>query len=113
GQLGVAVVDVTSRERLGQSATGLTSRLLRIRDTEQRRVARELHDSVNQNHAALKKNLGLLSRPRCKPADRESLLARAVDLREQCISKTRTISHLLHPPLLDEKGFASAARWYV
>ena len=112
-QLGVVVVEVTNRKRLEQSAPSLSSRLLRIRDTEQRRVARELHDSVNQNHAALKMNLGLLSRPRCKPADRESLLAQSVDLLEQCISKTRTISHLLHPPLLDEKGFASAARWYV
>jgi len=121
-QLGVVIVEVTNRKRLEQSAPSLSSRLLRIRDTEQRRVARELHDSVNQYHAALKMNLGLLSRPRCKPADRQSLLAQSVDLLEQCISETRTISHLLHPPFAGREricvsrsvvreGFQSAQRY--
>jgi signal transduction histidine kinase len=54
-------------------------------------------------------NLDMLSRTHPK----EELLTSAIELLDQSISETRTISHLLHPPLLDEVGFASAASWYV
>jgi signal transduction histidine kinase len=42
-----------------------------------------------------------------------ALLAECSDILEKSITETRTLSHLLHPPLLDEAGFASAASWFV
>jgi signal transduction histidine kinase len=87
----------------------LTSRLLQMQDEERRKFSRELHDSLGQYLAGAKMNLDMLSRTNPK----EELLTSAIELLDQSISETRTISHLLHPPLLDEVGFASAANWYV
>jgi signal transduction histidine kinase len=92
-----------------QSLRSLAARLLQLQDEERRRFSRELHDSLGQYLAAVKMNLDMFSNS--QPADR--LLTEAMHLLEQSITETRTISHLLHPPLLDEAGFASAARWYV
>ena len=87
----------------------LTGRLLQLQDEERRKFSRELHDSLGQYLAGVKMNLEMFSRT--QPTD--SLLSEAIQMLDQSISETRTISHLLHPPLLDEAGFASAARWYV
>jgi signal transduction histidine kinase len=87
----------------------LSSRLLRVQDEERRRIARELHDSLGQYLTATKINLDLLAQ-----SDHLSeRLKEAQDLLERAISDTRTLSHLLHPPLLDEAGLASAATWYI
>lgn len=88
----------------------LSARLLRVQDEERRRIARELHDSLGQYLTAAKINLDVLSRNRHDGTD---YLHEAQQLIDRAISDTRTLSHLLHPPLLDEAGFASAARWYV
>ncbi|MGA9073374.1 MAG: sensor histidine kinase, partial [Candidatus Sulfotelmatobacter sp.] len=87
----------------------LTSRLLQMQDEERRKFSRELHDSLGQYLAGVKMNLDMFSG--AKPTD--ELLANAIQLLDQSIAETRTISHLLHPPLLDEVGFASAAKWYL
>ena len=89
----------------------LSARILELQDVERRRIARELHDSVGQYLAGLKLNLGRLQRRDTGTA--QPLLAEAVDLTDRAIVEVRTISHLLHPPLLDELGFYSAARWYA
>jgi signal transduction histidine kinase len=90
----------------------LSSRLLRAQDEERRRIARELHDSVGQYLTALKINVDILARSSLG-ARIDQVLAESSGLLDQALTETRTISHLLHPPLLDESGFASAARWYV
>jgi PAS domain S-box-containing protein len=105
-KLGVVIVEVTNRKRLEQSVP-YSSRKLRIADEEQSRVARQLHDSFNQYHAALRMNLGLLRRA-CRPDEGKALLAQSVGLLEQCISETQMISYLLHPHSLDEKGVGPA-----
>jgi signal transduction histidine kinase len=87
----------------------LTARLLQLQDEERRKFSRELHDSLGQYLAGVKMNLDMFCNS--QPSDR--LLTEAIYLLDQSIAETRTISHLLHPPLLDEAGFASAARWYV
>ena len=87
----------------------LSARLLRVQDEERRRIARELHDSLGQYLTAAKINLDVLSRV----TGDSNHLRDAQQLIERAISDTRTLSHLLHPPLLDEAGFISAARWYV
>jgi signal transduction histidine kinase len=92
-----------------KSLRRLTGRLLQLQDEERRRFSRELHDSLGQYLAGVKMNLDMFSSS--KPADR--LLSEAIQLLDQSIAETRTISHLLHPPLLDEAGFSSAAKWYL
>jgi signal transduction histidine kinase len=85
----------------------LSASLLRSQDEERRRIARELHDSLGQYLAALSLELHRLDE------GGYSQLTTALKTLETCISETRTISHLLHPPLLDEVGLTSAVQWYV
>jgi signal transduction histidine kinase len=92
-----------------KSLRSLTGRLLQLQDEERRRFSRELHDSLGQYLAGVKMNLDMFSNS--QPGDRR--LSEAIQLLDQSIAETRTISHLLHPPLLDEAGFSSAAKWYL
>jgi signal transduction histidine kinase len=88
----------------------LSVKLLRVQDEERRRIARELHDSLGQDLTAAKITLDMLA----QESRLDSKHLRDVrTLVDQCICDTRTLSHLLHPPLLDEAGFLSAAKWYV
>jgi signal transduction histidine kinase len=87
----------------------LSSRLLNLQDTERRRIARELHDSLGQYLVALKLNVEILQR---SPA-RLELWSQSEELMDRCIAEVRTLSYLLHPPTMDAVGIASAARWYV
>jgi len=89
----------------------LSNRLMHLQDEERRRIARELHDSVGQYLTAIAINLDLLARPEAQ--NRLALVAESRQLLNHSLSEIRTLSHLLHPPLLDETGLASAAQWYV
>lgn len=102
--------DITDRKRAEDAARSLSGRILTLQDDERRRIARGLHDSLGQYLAALKMQLGLLA---MSPADHTGLIEQAAEIVDRCIAETRTVSHLLHPPLLDEAGFGSAARWFV
>jgi signal transduction histidine kinase len=97
-----------------RSSRALSARILDLQDAERRRIARELHDSVGQYLVGLKINLEQLlsTRANLSPAH-EKLLMDTVDLAERSMLEVRTISHLLHPPLLDEVGLESATRWYA
>jgi PAS domain S-box-containing protein len=102
--------DITDRKRAENAARSLSGRILTLQDDERRRIARGLHDSLGQYLAALKMQFGLLS---MSDGDQSSLIQEASQIVDRCITETRTVSHLLHPPLLDEAGFGSAARWFV
>ena len=97
-----------------ESLRELSGRLQQMRDEERRQIARELHDSPGQLLAALSMNIAVMQSQSHKL---DEAGARAVSenaaLVEQISSEIRTISHLLHPPLLDVVGLASALRWYV
>jgi signal transduction histidine kinase len=114
-ELEVKVQERTADLKLAnQSLRELSGRLQQIRDEERRHISRELHDSVGQLLAALSMNLAVLQHQSDKL---DSTGTRAVSenaaMVEQIGREIRTISHLLHPPLLDAAGLASALRWYV
>ena len=98
-------------ERRTASLRRLSSHLQHIQDDERRRIARDLHDSAGQYLAALKMNLAQLEQPDLGKA--KAVLAESNQLLDRCLAEIRTISYLLHPPMLDESGLASAAAWYV
>ena len=104
-----ALLEVTN-----ESLRDLSARLLKVRDEEQRRLARHLHDSTGQTLAVLMMNLHRLEREAqklstsvAKTAAESSALAKEVS------DSVRTVSYLLHPPLLDEAGLKSALAWYA
>lgn len=90
----------------------LTHRLLKVQDDERRKLARDLHDTLGQTLAALKMAVSQLKT--CKEMSAaQPIVSDVGQLADQAIGEIRTMSYLLHPPLLDEIGFASAAEWYI
>jgi signal transduction histidine kinase len=87
----------------------LSLQVLKLQDIERRRVARELHESVGQDFAGLKMNLDLA---RHFPHNTE-LWDKCDQLLEHCIHEVRSLSNLLHPPIIEDAGLPSAAEWYV
>ncbi|MGA2021123.1 MAG: sensor histidine kinase [Candidatus Sulfotelmatobacter sp.] len=91
----------------------LSQRLLKVQDEERRKIARDLHDSTGQTLTALKISVSLLQEDcKAEPA-RLALLSDVAHLTDQALEEIRTMSYLLHPPLLDEVGFACAAEWFI
>jgi signal transduction histidine kinase len=92
----------------------LSARILHLQDDERRRIASHLHDSTGGWVAALAMNLSVLKSEgeNISPKGRSVIDDSIVMLREMS-DDLRTVSHLLHPPLLDEMGLQSALRWYI
>jgi PAS domain S-box-containing protein len=104
--------EIHVRKQTEQQLRVLSARLLRLQDEERRRIARELHDSVGQLLAAIKMNIAVTRATSLEPKAAKAV-AENEELINQISTEIRTISHLLHPPLLDEVGFSSAAQWCV
>jgi signal transduction histidine kinase len=96
-----------------QNLRALSARLLQLQDEERRRFARELHDSVGQSLAGLTLNLSAVRTDIERLAKTATALSESEAMVQEMSKEVRTISYLLHPPLLDEAGLASALRWYV
>lgn len=88
----------------------LSSELMRIQDEERRRLARTLHDDLGQELTALKIELDVQNR---SEKNGKNSLSSAVELTNSALNKVRSMSYLLHPPLLDESGLLPALHWYV
>jgi signal transduction histidine kinase len=101
--------ELAERERMEESARNLSVRVLQLQDEERRKFSRELHDSLGQLLAVAKMHMTVL----LEKNPQDELLKEIDQLLTDSVTETRTISHLLHPPLLDEVGIASAARWYA
>jgi two-component system, NarL family, sensor kinase len=102
--------DITGRRRAEDAARKLSGRLLTMQDEERRRIARGLHDSLGQYLTAAKMNLDLI----VQAGEKQTALAsQCSEILNTCLTETRTVSHLLHPPLLDDAGLGSAIRWYA
>ncbi len=106
--------DITDRKRAEQELQRLSGRLLRSQDEERRRIARDLHDSTGQDLVALATMLAQLraSIPSREQKSRK-LLSECKTLADRCIREVRTLSYLLHPPVLDDAGLEDAIRDYV
>ena len=109
----VANEDVSEVKASEGALRQLTRRLLRSQDDERRRIARELHDSTAQNLLGAALGIGQAMRqvPRMKPTARAAL-EESRALIEQSQREIRTVSYLLHPPMLDEAGLPPALRWF-
>ncbi len=114
GELESRVQERTAElDSANQKLRRLTSRLLELQDEERRRIARELHDSIGQMLAAVSMNLSAARADIDRLTKTTATLTDSEDLVQEMCKEVRTISHLLHPPLLDEAGLASALPWYT
>jgi signal transduction histidine kinase len=110
-RLVVAHENVTEIQQAQNAHQQLSGLLLRAQDEERRRIAHDLHDVTVQNIASIKADLSRLQRSdnlRAILTMKESLL-----LCDQVIKELRTLSYLLHPPLLDEVGLIPALQWFI
>jgi signal transduction histidine kinase len=102
-------MELMHRDQLERSARQLSVRLMNVQDQERRKFSRELHDSVGQLLTISKMNLAVLLE--ANPDDK--VLLETDKVLEEALTETRTVSYLLHPPLLDELGISSAIKWYL
>lgn len=106
--------DVTAAREAEQTVHVLSARLLKSQDDERRRLARQLHETVAQSLAAIRLNLTRIRRFCANgSAEATETLNDSTTLVEQAISEIRTISYLLHPPMIDEVGLLPTLQWYV
>lgn len=106
--------EIADRERAENSLRALTARLLQTQDEERRHMARELHDHAGQTLVALSLNLHQMQQAAQGRDEEIAQLAReGQQLSDDLSKEIRTLSYLLHPPLLDEAGLFSALGWYV
>jgi PAS domain S-box-containing protein len=107
-------IDISMQKKAEHELRVLSGRLLMLQDEERRRLARDLHDSVGQLLAGAAMTISSLAqKTQQNDEGARSLISETTDLLERALTEIRTISYLLHPPLLDEMGLASALRWYV
>jgi PAS domain S-box-containing protein len=118
----VVVTDITelsgANEALKASEDtlrNLSGRLLRLQDEERRRISRDLHDITGQKLALLSMNLSsiLKNKEKVRVEEIDRLLQESIGLSNDVNKEIRTLSYLLHPPLLDELGLSSAIEWFA
>jgi two-component system NarL family sensor kinase len=90
----------------------LSVRLLTMQDDERRRIARELHDGLGQDLAAAKMMMDSILGTKTAQSNQKAA-REASETIDRAIQQVRSLSHLLHPPLLDEVGLLSALHWYL
>jgi signal transduction histidine kinase len=104
--------EIAVRRQTEDALRQLSSRLLRVQDEERQRLARDLHDSTAQVLAALSMKLTVLHKGVSR-FDRKlhGTLDECASLADLCVRQIRSMSYLLHPPLLEEMGLPAALRW--
>ena len=107
------VEDITQQELAEQSVRQMSAAMVRIQEEEQRRIAREVHDSTSQEITALILNLGALKKAHDISSSAQKNIAECLALAKHMSNQIRKISYLLHPPMLSEFGLWSALRIFV
>jgi two-component system, NarL family, sensor kinase len=108
------IVDANEALRVTEtSLRHLSARLLQLQDEERRRIARDLHDITGQKVAVLSMTLDRLARLVDQRRPEHESIKESRDIVAQIGEEIRTLSYILHPPLLDECGLASAVHWYA
>jgi len=106
--------EIRKREAAEEELRRFSRRLLTARDEEQRRIAAELHENTAQLLAALSLYFGVLDEEKESLEPRlASVVASSRSVSESLLNEIRKLSHLLHPPTLDDVGLSSALREYV
>jgi PAS domain S-box-containing protein len=105
--------DIEDRKQAEEELRRLSRELLRLQDEERRSIARDLHDSTGQDLVALATMLGQLSDSIPSVRKPRRLLSECKALAEKCVRDVRTLSYVLHPPVLDQAGLGDAIRDYV
>ena len=106
--------EITDLKRAEERIRALSSRMMRLQDDERRHISRELHDSLGQYLTSIKINVELVKRESTSIKEQHRvLLTESAQTLERCVQEVRTVSYLLHPPLLDELGLVSALRWFT
>ena len=101
------------REHAEGQLRQLSLRLMTLQDEERRHIARELHDTAGQTLAAIKMSIAMVRQLEKPGPEMQALVDDLEALTDAALQEIRTTSYLLHPPLLDEAGIASAARWFA
>src|ERR1700722_15221441 len=101
--------EVSVHQKTEEKLRQLSLTVLRIQDEERRRVARDLHDTVGQTLTGLKIALSALEDAVVQFPQTADFFAELNGLADQALQEIRSTSYLLHPPLLDESGFAAPA----
>lgn len=110
----LASTDITERKEHERQLSELTNRILRTQDDERRHIARELHDGTAQNIGVILLNLAQMQKTIGNLDTRnDDRLSESIGLGEQVLKEIRTLSYVLHPPLLDHAGLSSAIKWYL
>jgi signal transduction histidine kinase len=107
------MLQLRHRKNAEQVVRRLSGRMLQVQDEERRKLARDLHDGIGQIFAALKMELNRLRQSDSHSPQESKIISSSVELVDEGLNQSRTISYLLHPPMLDEVGFSAAAKWLV
>jgi PAS domain S-box-containing protein len=113
-KLVISFSDITKRKNAEEALHQLSTRLLQLQDEERRRLGRELHDSLAQSVLAVNLNLAQVGRGRASLDEKsQRAISEARRVLKEMSQEIRTLSYLLHPPVLDELGLTSAVKEYA
>jgi PAS domain S-box-containing protein len=104
-------MEIQERKRGEEEIQDLSRRMMRVQEEERRNLARELHDGATQNLVTLSLHMGRMSRD--SSAVSPAVLEEWMRLAEQGANELRTVSYLLHPPLLEELGLSMTLQGYI
>ena len=113
GQFAHLCRDITERRKTEEAIRNLSARLLRVQDDERRRLARELHETVAQSLAGVRMNLGVMKPFAAVDGRAAAAVDDSISATDDAMTQIRTLSYLLHPPMIDQAGLLTALRWYV
>lgn len=104
---------IIKQKHADEDVRNLSTKLIHAEDDERRNLARELHDTTAQHITAILMDLGVIERTKALPQKARQALSECISLTRRSLHEIRTLSYLLHPPMLDELGFVSALRIFI